>query len=163
MCFVVFSMSDIKAAIESLEDGLRFYAIGVSSGYGTVADQTLQASIPRFAGSLPRICFVAHLYQPGECQEFKQSQGINNMPGPLLFISEDNPFSNVTVKKRAIIDFSSLTKKDEVKKILASISTHAHDSSFLKKAKNGELLRRIQQTLSKYDGPIGKCLSVFGL
>lgn len=142
----------------------RYYVTLIFDGFGTQAEMTLMNAVFTLYTHLPTDqCLLMLLFAPDEVRRFKNSRDLKGRAGPLVYITEDNPFGGFEISQSVLLELGRLKDSDDVKRVLAAIAEQAHDDDFLKKARKGELLRRIQAALGKYGSAIKDCLSIFGL
>ena len=163
MCFIFSTASELERISEVREAAIRFWLVAVSDGFDTAADEVLLKSFPKLSSRLPaETCVFVYLWEPDEVRDFKSRHSLYGRVGPLLSVSDSNPFRDETKQRSAIVELGRLSDVDEVKKVLVAVTDQAHDEAFVREARNGEVLRRIEQSLGKFGGPVLECLSILG-
>lgn len=140
-----------------------FYLVVVSSGFQNSADIQLGQDFSLIVERFPKTVLLAHLFLPEECRSFLDKRGLHSRSGPLIVISEENPFEDQITGTWAVLEIGELHSSDEIKQVLSSLSSLASHSDFANKAKFGEALRRIERKLGKFGGPFKDCLSIVGV
>jgi hypothetical protein len=142
----------------------RYYVTIVFDGFGTQAELTVIAVLFTLYAHLPiEHCLLVLLFAPDEVRQFKTRHKLIGRAGPLVFITEENPFGGSEISQRVVVELGRLKEPDDIKKVLVTIAEQAYDDDFIKRAGRGELLRRIQETLGKYGSFIKDSLSIIGL
>jgi hypothetical protein len=161
MCIVLYSAEGLRC--HAVQPDTRFFFTAVTDGFGTDHEKVLFETFPALAARLPiDTCLAALFFLPEECQRFKVEQDLNGLRAPFIMLSEENPFLGVKVPRRAVIELGALSTTNDVRRILASVAEQAHDNDFLRRARNGEMLRRVERALAKYGQPIKDCLHLVG-
>lgn len=142
----------------------RYFVTVILDGFETLAEQTVVNAVFALYARLPvTYCLLTLLFLPEEVRKFKNTQNLKGRIGPLILITEKNPFLEEEVRPRALIELGHLRDPDDIKKIMALIAEQAHDEDFLKRAKTGELLRRLREGIGRYGELIANTLSIVGL
>ena len=141
----------------------RFYLAIVTDGLRTAIELAVIEEMDELACRLPTSAMMTvWMCVPSQCRAFRRDQGMVDVASPFLYITEENPFCQRMIKKRLIVKLDPLESPDDARRVLASITQQAHDGEFLRKARKGEIIRRLQRSLDIYSGPIRECVSLAG-
>jgi hypothetical protein len=150
------------ASASDSTSGYRFYIVVVFDGFGTTADITVMSCLSALADRVRTSkCLISILLGSDETYAFKTRQNIKGMTGPLLFLSEEDPFSG-HVDQRALLELGRLREGDDIRLVMAAVAEQAHEDNFVSQARRGERLRRLQSLLAKYGDRITGVLSLLG-
>jgi hypothetical protein len=121
----------------------RYFVTILLDNLGSTSEETIAriflALVRRFHAEQ---VLVAVLSESDEVLTFKKAHGLVGRPGPLVVVSEENPFASLPPKRRSLIDLSHVRDPDDIRNIMTILAEHAHGEDLLREAERGELQRK---------------------
>lgn len=139
---------------------LRYYLTFLLDGFKTSAESVVVEAIFTIADRVPEdSCRINVLSRIEHLEIFKELHKLRGKVGPLLLISEEEPW--IPLKEKALIELGALPSEDDIKHVLASVVEQVRQDNLVKQMNKGEALRKIKSVLDKYGGPITEVITFF--
>jgi len=129
-----------------------------------MAEQTLMDALFTLADHLPaQHCHLSVLLGKDTNLRFKNTHGLKGLAAPLIVITEEELLDRPTDTAKVVLQVGRVKDPDDIRRALAVLSEQAHDESFLRETRKGEIIRRTQEALARHGNTIARALSLLGL
>lgn len=148
---------------ERVADLTSFHMVLLTSGFDTQSDETARQSFDNLGQRVSDGVLLSCLYLPEESRQFADTHDLHRFSMPLLVLSQENPYGGEAVDSLVVLELGKLGDADSIKSVLGSIASVSHEQDFLRRAKLGELARRVERIFGKLSGPVKDCVTMVGL
>jgi hypothetical protein len=133
------AMSTSKASSLSTAAPRQYYVTVLLDGLQSSPEKELVTIMFALADRLPseKVLFAV-LTSEYEVRQFKTAHDLLGKPGPLVVVSEANPFSVSPLPERALVDLSQVRDLDELRNIMLRLAEITRDTGLIASVKKGE-------------------------